>query len=65
MSTEKTSLDTTRTRAPKLDEPRKSVIIYLPLSEFNEINDLAKKTNRSKSSIAGERYNAGKAAQEG
>lgn len=62
MSTEKTPLYCTR--APKLDEPRKSVIIYLPLSEFNEITNLAKATNRSKSSIAGERYNAGK-AQEG
>ncbi|WP_336142789.1 hypothetical protein [Acinetobacter sp. 102] len=62
MSTEKTP--PYLTRAPKLEEPRKSVIIYLPLNEYNEITGLAKATNRSKSSIAGERYNVGK-AQEG
>ncbi|EPF77269.1 hypothetical protein GCM10025882_15540 [Acinetobacter gyllenbergii] len=62
MSTEKTPLYLTR--ATKLDEPRKSVIIYLPLSEYNEITALAKTSGRSKSSIAGERYNVGK-AQEG
>lgn len=62
MSTEKTSLF--MTRAPKLNEPRKSVIIYLPLSEFEEIQELAKKSNRSKSSIAGERYSAGKAQEQ-
>lgn len=61
MSTEKTPRHSTR--APKLDEPRKSVIIYMPLSEFKEIDQLAKATNRSKSSIAGERYKAGKAQE--
>ena len=62
MSTEKTPLFVSR--APKLDEPRKRVIIYLPLSEFEEIQELAKKSNRSKSSIAGERYSAGKAQEQ-
>lgn len=62
MSTEKSPLY--QSRAPKLTEPRERVVLYLPKSEVLALDDLARKTNRSRSSIIGERYNAGK-AQEG
>jgi len=63
MSTEKTPYYH-RTRASKQDQPRERVVLYLPRNEVIELDALAEKTNRSRSSIIGERYNVGK-AQEG
>ncbi|MFW1924797.1 ribbon-helix-helix protein, CopG family [Acinetobacter ursingii] len=53
-----------QSRAPKLSERRERVIVYLPQSEVNEIDQLAEQTNRSRSSIIGERYSAGKAQEQ-
>ncbi len=63
MSTEKAPQY--RTRAPKQLQPRERIVIYLPKSEVTELDQLAERTSRSRSSIITERYNAGKAAQEG
>ncbi|WP_038343026.1 hypothetical protein [Acinetobacter sp. A47] len=62
MSTEKTP--PILSRAPKLDEPRKQVAFYLPKSEVSKIDAEVKKTNRSRSSIIGERYYLGLQVQE-
>ncbi|WP_336032956.1 CopG family transcriptional regulator [Acinetobacter bereziniae] len=62
MSTEKTPLIISR--APKLNAPREErIAIYLPQDEVAEIDSLATKTNRSRSSIIGERYFLGKQTQ--
>ncbi|MCU4483656.1 ribbon-helix-helix domain-containing protein [Acinetobacter ursingii] len=53
-----------QTRAPKLSEPRERVLVYLPKSEIAELDQLAQQTNRSRSSIIGERYSAGKAQEQ-
>ncbi|MDG9860982.1 ribbon-helix-helix domain-containing protein [Acinetobacter ursingii] len=53
-----------QSRAPKLSEPRERVLVYLPKSEIEELDQLAKQTNRSRSSIIGERYTAGKAQEQ-
>lgn len=53
-----------RHRAPKLSEPRERVLVYLSKSELNEIDQIAQQTNRSRSSIIGERYSKGKAQEQ-
>ncbi|ENU92521.1 hypothetical protein F971_01503 [Acinetobacter vivianii] len=62
MSSEKTPQ--ILSRAPKLDEPRRQVAFYLPKSEVDKIIAEMKRTNRSRSSIIGERYYLGLQAQE-
>ncbi|MBF7687719.1 hypothetical protein [Acinetobacter rathckeae] len=52
------------TRAPKLSEPRERVVFYLSKSELREIEQIAQQTNRSRSSIIGERYSKGKAQEQ-
>ncbi|MEB3755095.1 hypothetical protein [Acinetobacter sp. MD2(2019)] len=53
-----------QTRAPKLAEPRVRVMVYLPQTDIDELDLIAQKTNRSRSSIIGERYSAGKAQEQ-